>query len=407
MALSFSDWVSQTQGKYWDMDGAYGAQCWDLWAKYCMDMYGCSVQECITPTGYAAGNYTHFPTNPKMSTIFEKKDASYSPVPGDVAFWNFSSQHSGSHVSIVTKAGVENNKITVLSQNPNPAKIMTFELYEFLGYLHPKNLAEGGTVSGGGDNNNTGNNNPGFTTGNADAAWIQQSGDHLILHDTTNSGTTVRTFWKTTAQNWLEKTSTTQPDSSNGQGHPNSSTSSNNSFALYVVGTVESSCRWDAVESTLQGIGIAQWSFGRRLQVLNKMKAKDSDGYAAFKTAAPEIASLMESGGTFTRALTSAEASAFKTWASRSAAHEGQRDQFAEDYAGYPQTYTDQKMQILWVTAYHQSPAGALKVPKASDLAGLKSNILSTSPFGPYTTRYNTAYSLLANWDGKSNPPSF
>ena len=64
-------------------------------------------------------------------------------------------------------------------------------------------------------------------------------------------------------------------------------------------------------------------------------------------------------------------------------------------------------MQILWVAAYHQSPANALKVPKANSLAGLRNNILATYPFQPYSNRYNQAYSLLSVWDGKSNPPAF
>ena len=175
-----------------------------------------------------------------------------------------------------------------------------------------------------------------------------------------------------------------------------------------MVGTVEAGLRWDAVEAAnRQGIGIAQWSFGRRLQVLNKMREADPTGYAAFKIAAPEIAGLMELGGDFTRPLTSAEATAFQTWARRSESHEGQRKQFAEDYVGYPQAYDDDKMQILWVTAYHQSPANASKVPKASNLTKLKNNILSTYPFQPYVSRYNQAYSLLTVWDGTSNPPAF
>ena len=183
--------------------------------------------------------------------------------------------------------------------------------------------------------------------------------------------------------------------------------SGENPYALYVVGTVEAGLRWDAVETNLQGIGIAQWSFGRRLQVLGKMKEADPTGWNAFRAGAPQVAALVESGGTFTRSLTSAEAEAFRVFAGRSESREGQRRQFTEDYAGYPQTYEDDRMQILWVTAYHQSPANALNVPKASNLAQLKANILATYPFSPYTTRYNTAYSLLSVWDGKSNPPAF
>lgn len=389
------------------MDGAYGAQCWDLWAKYCMDLYGASVSDCITPTGYAEGNYTRFPTNAKMAAIFEKKPADYSPVKGDVAFWNFSSQHTGSHVSIVMEDGVHNGRITVLSQNPNPAQRMSFDLTAFLGYLHPKALGEGGGTTST-EHNPTGDNSHGSSDSARGGAWIHWQGDNLYLHESDNAGTRTRIFYRTTANNFLEKASRSQPSSDSGQAHPSVSLSAENSYALYVVGTVEAGLRWDAVEAAnLQGIGIAQWSFERRLQVLNAMKAVDSVGYDAFRTAAPEIAALMESGGTFKRSLTSAEAAAFRTWASRSESREGQRKQFAEDYAGYPKQYDDTKMQILWVTAYHQSPANALKVPKASNLAQLKNNILATFPFGPYTTRYNQAYSLLSVWDGKSNPPAF
>lgn len=389
------------------MDGAYGAQCWDLWAKYCMDLYGASVSDCITPTGYAEGNYTRFPTNAKMAAIFEKKPADYSPVKGDVAFWNFSSQHTGSHVSIVVEDGVHNGRITVLSQNPNPAQRMSFDLTAFLGYLHPKALGEGGGTTST-EENPTGDNSHGSPDSARGGAWIHWQGDNLYLHESDNAGTRTRIFYRTTANNFLEKASRSQPSSDSGQAHPSTSISSENSYALYVVGTVEAGLRWDAVEAdSLQGIGIAQWSFERRLQVLNAMKAADPTGYDAFKAAAPKVAALMESGGTFKRSLTSVEAAAFHTWAGRSESRDGQRKQFAEDYAGYPKEYSNVKMQILWVTAYHQSPANALKVPKASNLAQLKNNILATYPFGPYTTRYNQAYSLLSVWDGKSNPPAF
>lgn len=408
MAITFDEWITQTQGRYWDMDGAYGAQCWDLWAKYCMDLYGCSVSDCITPTGYAEGNYTRFPTNAKMAEIFERKPPDYSPVKGDVAFWNFSSQHTGSHVSIVMEDGVTNGRITVLSQNPNPAQRMSFDLTAFLGYLHPKALGEGGGTSST-ESNPTGDNSPGSPDSTRGGAWILQQGDNLYLHESDNSGSRTRIFWKSTANNWQEKASQSQPSSDNGQAHPSTSTSPENSYALYVVGTVEAGLRWDAVEAAnLQGIGIAQWSFGRRLQVLGKMRDADPTGWNAFKSGAPQVAALVESGGdTFTRPLTASEAEAFRVFAGRAESREGQRRQFAEDYAGYPQTYEDDRMQILWVTAYHQSPANALNVPKASNLAQLKANILATYPFGPYTTRYNTAYSLLSVWDGKSNPPAF
>mgnify|MGYP001244505004 FL=1 len=404
MAISLTQWIQQTQGRYWDMDGAYGAQCWDLWAKYSMDMYGMSIQDCITPTGYAGGLYTSYPVSARCEQVYERIPASgYSPVAGDVAIWGYGTYTPYTHVAIVAgNEGVKNNSIYIITQNPDASALKWFPIDGLLGYLHPRTMPKSDV------DNPTGDNNQGHPDSARGGAWIHWQGDNLYLHETDNSGSRTRIFYKTTANNFSEKASQGQPSDSQGQGHPSSSISPENSYALYVVGTVEAGLQWDAVEAAnLQGIGIAQWSFGRRLQVLNKMREADPTGYAAFKSAAPEIAGLMESGGDFTRPLTSTEAAAFRTWAARSESHEGQRKQFAEDYAGYPQEYGDDKMQILWVTAYHQSPANALKVPKALNLAQLKTNILNTYPFQPYVSRYNQAYSLLTVWDGTSNPPAF
>lgn len=404
MAITFTQWIDQTKNRFWDMDGAYGAQCWDLWAKYSMDMYGMSIQDCITPTGYAGGLYTSYPVSARCEQVYERIPASgYSPVAGDVAIWGYGTYTPYTHVAIVAgNEGVKNNSIYIITQNPDASALKWFPVAGLLGYLHPRSMPKPDS------SNPTGSNNQGQPDTARGGGWIHWQGDNLYLHETDNSGARTRIFYKTTANNFYEKASQNQPSDSQGQGHPSSSISAENSYALYVVGTVEAGLRWDAVEAAnLQGIGIAQWSFGRRLQVLDEMKAADPTGYNAFKTTAPEIAALMESGGTFTRNLTSAEAAAFETWARRSESHEGQRRQFAEDYAGYPQEYEDDKMQILWVTAYHQSPANALKVPKANSLAGLRDNILATYPFQPYGNRYNQAYSLLSVWDGKSNPPAF
>lgn len=404
MAISLTQWIQQTQGRYWDMDGAYGAQCWDLWAKYSMDMYGMSIQDCITPTGYAGGLYTSYPVSARCEQVYERIPASgYSPVAGDVAIWGYSTYTPYTHVAIVAgNEGVKNNSIYIITQNPDASALKWFPINGLLGYLHPRTMPKSDV------DNPTGDNNQGHPDSARGGAWIHWQGDNLYLHETDNSGSRTRIFYKTTANNFSEKASQGQPSGSQGQGHPSSSMSPENSYALYVVGTVEAGLQWNAVEAAnLQGIGIAQWSFGRRLQVLNKMREADPTGYAAFKSAAPEIAGLVESGGDFTRPLTSTEAAAFRTWAARSESHEGQRKQFAEDYAGYPQEYGDDKMQILWVTAYHQSPANALKVPKALNLAQLKTNILNTYPFQPYVSRYNQAYSLLTVWDGTSNPPAF
>lgn len=404
--MNVAQWLDKANGSYWDMDGAYGAQCWDLWAKYAMDMYNLSLGDCITPTGYAEGCYTWYPTTTAVGNAFERKGADYTPVMGDVVFWTYSTHYPYSHVAIVWN-GISGDHIDVLTQNPTPATHATLPLAKgsgLLGYLHPKSLP---TAPDSGDNP-TGGNNPGHDVSGAGSAWIQQQGDMLIYHYGSNSGSGTATFVKATAQTWICKsaTGTGATDGDGGQSTP-STGDGESSYALYVIGSVESSLRWDAVETNNQGIGIAQWSFGRRLDVLNDMKAVDATGYETFAQAAPDLAALMESGGAFDRALTSSEVAAFRTWASRPQSHQGQRNRFATDYAAYPQTYDDPKLQIMWTSAYHQSPAGALNVPKASSLSQLRDNILNTSPFGLYTSRYNQVYSLLSVWDGVSAPPNF
>lgn len=404
MAITFNQWIDQTKDRYWDMDGVYGAQCWDLWAKYSMDMYGMSIQDCITPTGFAGGLYTAYPVSKRCGQVYERIPAGgYKPVAGDVAIWDYARYTPSTHVAIVAgDEGVKNGAIYVITQNPEPSVFKWLPAEGLLGYLHPRSMPKPPS------NNSTGDNNQGRPDTARGGAWILWQGDNLYLHETDNHGARTRVFYKSTANNYVEKASQQQPAPDNGQGRPSTSVSSENSYALYVVGTVEAGLRWDAVEAAnLQGIGIAQWSFGRRLQVLNNMREADQTGYEAFRAAAPQIASLMEHGGEFTRPLTSGEATAFRAWAGRAESREGQRKQFAEDYAGYPKQYEDDKMQILWVTAYHQSPASALKIPRASNLEQLKANILATYPFGPYVSRYNQAYSLLSVWDGKSNPPVF
>ena len=270
-------WLERTQNQYWDMDGAYGAQCWDLWAKYCMDNYNLSLGDCITPTGYAAGNYIMFPTTSAVGRVFEKKDTNYTPGMGDVVFWKFGSQnYPGSHVAIVW-GGVQGDSIDVLTQNPTPAVHQLLPLAkdsQLLGYLHPTALPEP-PESG---DNPTGGNNPGVSVGGDISAWIQLQGDNLVYHSGSGTTSSQAIFYKSSAQTWIYRGGTGQPDADHGQGTP-SVGDGKSSYALYVIGTVESSLRWDAVEPNNQGIGIAQWSFGRRLEVRQSKLFRQSRGH--------------------------------------------------------------------------------------------------------------------------------
>lgn len=326
-------------------------------------------------------------------------------MPGDVAIWQVCyPNYPSTHVAIVVD-GVQGDSIDVLTQNPEPSVHKLLPLQKAcIGYLHPRKKPDGGDNNSG--SNNTGSNNPGNIS--SSDAWIQQQGDNLIYHYRDNdSGAGTLIFYKATAQTWTAKGGAKAPSDSNGQATP-SVGNGKSSYALYCIGTVESSLQWDAVESAnRQGIGIAQWSFGRRLDVLNAMRKADPTGYATFAKACPEIASLMGNGGVFTRPLTVTESAAFKTWAQRPESHQGQRNQFEADYDGYPHVYDNVKMQILWASAYHQGPAYAKALPKATTLDGLLDNLLNDGVFGQYPSRYRTVYNLLVVWDGASAPPNF
>lgn len=407
MAFNIDDWVARTQNKYWDVDGYYGAQCWDLWAKYCMDAYGLPMNACTTPTGYAGGLYASFPTSPQVGETFEKKGSDYNPVKGDVVIWQVCPTYKWSHIAIVL-GGIDGDTIDVLTQNPEPSVHKKIPLERaHVGYLHPKNLPSGGTTPGG--NNPTGTNTPTVTNGGSE--WIESvHGNELWVHRVVNGQERIEVFYKSVSNVWIKNISkTNEQNNSNGgdggQAHP--SVGGEAGYALYVVGTVESGRRWDAVEGNLQGIGIAQWSFNRRKDLLKSMRKCDAAGWSAFAAAAPAVASAVESDAVFDRPLTQGEADAFATFARRDQSKQGQREQFAADYTSYPHRYDDDRMQILWVTAYHQAPASASAIPEATTLAGLRDNILATSPFGSYYTRYQTAYNLLNIWDGTSNPPNF
>lgn len=409
MAFDIDDWVERTQNHYWDVDGYAGAQCWDLWAKYCMDAFSLPMGACITPTGWAGGIWTQYPTNPQIEQTFEKQGSDYTPVKGDVVFWQVCGAYPYTHVAIVLD-GIDGDMIDVLTQNPEPSVHKKLPLERaHVGYLHPRNLPSGGSTPSG--DNPTGTHTP--TVTQSGGRWIETTaGGDLVEHRTVNGKPTAELFRKSTSNTWIYSlNNTASGDNTNGgdtdSGQSSASIGATPGYALYVIGSVESSLRWDAVESNLQGIGIAQWSFGRRIDVLKAMKQADPDGWTAFAAAAPQVAQIVDNGGDFTRPLTTIEADAFRTFAGRGASHAGQREQFAADYKSYPTQYTDPKLQILWVCAYHQSPAGALDVPKATTLEGLKTNILATPPFGPYTNRYQTAYNLLRVWDGTSNPPNF
>jgi hypothetical protein len=145
--MNISEWITAVNGRPIDVDGAYGAQCWDLWSHYAQNVWGVPQSETNTTDGYAASVYTtKYDQSQVLRDTFVREGADYSPVYGDVAFWGCDGWN---HVAIVTAC--DGGTITCMSQNPTNAVSTTFNRYEgVIGYFHPRAL-DSGTSGGSGD----------------------------------------------------------------------------------------------------------------------------------------------------------------------------------------------------------------------------------------------------------------
>jgi surface antigen len=125
--------VQKYNGNYWDFDGAYGAQCVDLFQYYQRDVIHGSPM-----WGDAHELWTH----PAADTYYAKVSSSATPRKGDVAVWSSSLPHSGGagHVAIVLES-INGSTIRVIEQNSpqgNKTAIDDNSTAYLLGYLRPK-----------------------------------------------------------------------------------------------------------------------------------------------------------------------------------------------------------------------------------------------------------------------------
>ena len=156
---SFDSFVSQNLNRYIDVDGAYGAQCWDLWELYCRNVIGCSgiSTQYSSHPGYAIALWDGYASN-GASTYFNQVSASATPRKGDVAIWKFGqTYYPQSHVALVL--GDAGTNLYVFSQNSSPSLAgnpfpgqstgpcakQNLPKAGLAGYLRPKSLAGGGT----------------------------------------------------------------------------------------------------------------------------------------------------------------------------------------------------------------------------------------------------------------------
>lgn len=133
--MNIQEWMNTVNGKIIDMDSAYGGQCWDLWSSYARNVYNIPAADTNTVDGYAASVYTtRYDRSQALQNTFTRETGNYTPVYGDVAFWNGNGMN---HVAIVVKDN-GNGTLNTISQNPNKAGYVTLSKAGIIGYFHPR-----------------------------------------------------------------------------------------------------------------------------------------------------------------------------------------------------------------------------------------------------------------------------
>ena len=116
-----------------DFDNAFGAQCVDLFRRYCKDVLN------IPHTGAVEGakdiflNYDKLPLEQK----YFKKYSTNNPKPTDVIIWNETKTNKYGHIAIVVSS-LSNNKVLVFEQDgfkQDGAKLVIRTTENMLGVL--------------------------------------------------------------------------------------------------------------------------------------------------------------------------------------------------------------------------------------------------------------------------------
>lgn len=135
--MNYQDFKSKYLGKKWDYDGAYGAQCVDLFRFYVKDSLSGNQPKGVAG---AADFWVNYETDPNLKNYFDKVPNTPEGVPqaGDVMIWNKKYGPYG-HIAIVDSATVDS--FTCLSQNDplgQPTILKSYKYVNVYGWLHPK-----------------------------------------------------------------------------------------------------------------------------------------------------------------------------------------------------------------------------------------------------------------------------
>jgi len=139
----FQNWLGSVNGVSVEMDTSWGAQCWDLWSHYAVNMIGVPYWRtgtnagggCPSHSGYTCGLWITFGSS-GLNQWFTPVQG--PPQRGDVAIWDWGSPAGpNSHVAIVVED--RGNSVYCMTQNPGAAHYANLGKAGILGYLRPDN----------------------------------------------------------------------------------------------------------------------------------------------------------------------------------------------------------------------------------------------------------------------------
>lgn len=110
--MGFQEFRTKVLGSYIDIDGYYGAQCWDLYARYCQYLQ-VPFANC-TVTGYVQDIWTQRHSN-GMSRYFDEVQFDKCQA-GDIIVFQARNQTPLSHIGVCA-SGNNSGQVLVLGQN--------------------------------------------------------------------------------------------------------------------------------------------------------------------------------------------------------------------------------------------------------------------------------------------------
>lgn len=139
---AFSDYLGNVNGAAIDIDGGYGAQCWDLWSHYATNLIGANFGATFTGAGGQNQHGGYWTCNVMHGFDRSGLGAWFTPVSepqrGDVAIWEYgSSTAPSSHIAIVVED--RGNAVYCMTQNPGPCHYGVISKAGIIGYLRPDN----------------------------------------------------------------------------------------------------------------------------------------------------------------------------------------------------------------------------------------------------------------------------